>query len=968
MNREQTEPTGTTRQAEAATPSVPRARPALLSGLGLALTVPVTLLYLIETAVLKGFQVHEATGSVGLLTLFQVLAPDLAVMVAVGTLTAVAISVGGRVLRVVATVPWILFMGILLMLGVANYGYFLSTGANLSWSSIQYWLANYEQVSNVISKESNIGLRFVLAYVQVAVVLALALVPWIPRLRRRLERWVLAPRTSLVSLGAAVILTVLLSLVPRSDGETTPFCQCVPVNIMGDFVQDVLLPEEEVEIAESERLDASLEIRADPAAPRPNVVLFIFESLNWKSSDAYIPDLQTTPFLAEMATRGQLIENQYTVVPHTTKAVVPINCGIYPYLDTKPLETTPGILPRRCLAHILRSQGYRAAFFQPAANFEKRDQLVANMGYEVYRGLDDLPQEGFEDTNYFGKEERIMLHPSLDWVDEVRKEGPFLLTYLTLSTHHNYVTPQSFPYVEYDVEDVDQRNYLNAVRYIDQFLAEVHAEFEKRGLLENTLFIVVGDHGEAFGEHGGRQHDLIMWEEGVHSFGMLYAPGQLEPGRITGARSHLDIVPTVVDFLGLEVKQGSFLGQSLLEPVPDDRTLFHSCWYRRRCLAMREGLTKTIYHYGMRQEEVFDNAIDPFDEHDLARQGDFDEAYIQARQDEMTRWVKVVNQQYKEWEQALRDAAVSESMPEVANPVDVRFDDAVALVGWEIFPETVQAGRDVRVKYVFKALRDLDRDDSLFVHVLNRQGKFLNEDHVPANGAYPLGQWEAGQYIIDEHSVHIPGTWPTGEGKVAIGFWNKRTKKRFKVHAPAGEVDQNRYIVARFKVQGRSARPTMTVEERRAKIGRWIGTTRPAVQNESGIRFGDRIELVGYDLERMDVELAGTVEMTYAFRALDHIPGNWRLTVKLIREDGETINGDHVPIGGLYPPGDWRVDEYVIDRHRIHIDMHRSKPGTYGVFLGFTAGHTPVSPSGGDIDDQLRVRIGTVTISPTVSQ
>ena len=939
----------------------------LLSGFGLALTLPLALVYMLETLVLKSLQLNSIVGGLPLLSLVQAIAPDVVWAVGVGTAAAVAISMSRPWLSTCVAILYFLFMSVMLAMGVANHGFFVSVGANLSWSSIQYWLSNYEQTSKVISRESNVTLRFVLAYAQFAIVALAAILPLIPPLRRRLLTIRFGVRITRIGVVGAAAMVFLLSWIPRSAGELTVLCQCTPINIMGDFVADVMLPEEEVIIAESERLDASLELQASKATPRYNVVLFIFESLNWKSSDVYMPGLGTTPFLAQMAQNGQIIEHQYTVVPHTTKAVVPINCGIYPYLDTRPIEATPGILPRRCLAHILRSQGYQTAFFQPAANFEERHQLVANMGYDVYRGLNDLPQEGFEETNYFGREERMMLQPSMEWVDEARQEGPFLLTYLTLSTHHNYVTPQSFPYTEYDVEDVDQRNYYNAVHYIDTFLQEVHDEFDRRGLLDSTLFVIVGDHGEAFGEHGGRQHDLIMWEEGLRSFGMLYAPGNLPPGRITGARSHLDIVPTVVDFLGLELTRGSFVGTSLLKPLAEDRVLYHSCWFRRRCLAMHEGLHKTIYHYGMRQDESYDNSIDPYDERNLAYQGDYTEEFLSSREEEMKRWVKVVNQQYKEWETALRDGAVSDTEPPIANRVSARFGDAVELVGYEIQPTSVEAGRDIRVKYVFRALRSLEPSDSLFVHVLH-QGKFLNEDHVPANGALPLDKWEEGRYVIDEHTIHIPGTWKTGEAELAIGFWSKKSKRRYEVSADGMEVDEKRLMVTRLKVRS-SGRPTaMTVEQRRAKIQQWIGKAKPQVQQESGLRFGERIELVGYDLLRMDVELAGTVEMTYTFRAIREIPASWRLTVKLVREDGETIDGDHVPIGGLYPPGDWQPDEYIVDRHRIHIDMHRSKPGTYGVYLGFAAGGKPVAPSGGEVDERQRVRIGTATISPTTPQ
>ena len=97
--------------------------------------------------------------------------------------------------------------------------------------------------------------------------------------------------------------------------------------------------------------------------------------------------------------------------------------------------------------------------------------------------------------------------------------------------------------------------------------------------------------------------------------------------------------------------------------------------------------------------------------------------------------------------------------------------------------------------------------------------------------------------------------------------------------------------------------------------------------------------------------------------ALDTIPAGWKLTVRLVSEDGKEVNGDHDPIGGLYPLADWRKGEYVTDRHPIHIDMNRTKTGTYGAWLGFTNNGRPVKVTTDlDTDDRYRVRLGTVTI------
>ncbi len=938
---------------------------------GIAWVAPLIIYYLIQSVVIKALELSRVQTEAGLGDIALAWLPDLQVATFLFIIFGVMFSLAGRRLRIAGYVVFVITMVCAIVLNAASYAYFDATGANLSWSTIDYWLNNFQATNQIVSAGHK-GASLYLMFGQLILVGILAALPMIGPVARLVEaRPSFRPRTTVTILAASIAVWAGLFAVPTLDGLSMALSRSFPADIASDFMADKILAQETVEITEPERLDSSLEFKAAPDARRLNVVFILFESLRWNTSDAYTPGLGTTPFLEELARDGMLVENHYSIVPHTTKAVMAANCAIYPYLDTEPKEAAPGILPRRCLAHILKNAGYSTAFFQPAGNFEKRDLLVANMGYDVYRGHDDMPQEGFEETNYFGREERMMIEPSMRWVDSVKDKGPFLLTYLTLSTHHNYVSPQSFPYVDYDVEDTDLRNYMNAVRYTDQFIREVFDEFKKRGLLDNTLFVIVGDHGEAFGEHGRRQHDLILWEEGLHSFSLLYAPGNLPGGtRVTGARSHLDLIPTITDVLGLDLVKGDLLGSSMLKPVPEDRTLFFGCWFKRRCLGMREGSIKTIYHYDQMPMEVYDNSTDPYDKVNLAMTGPYDAAFLDARKQQMLRFEKVTNQQYREWEQNLVGEAVSDSRPEVATSLPARFADDIELVGVDEIPKSVQAGQDIRLRYVFKALDDLPESASMFVHVVHQDGT-LNADHVPVRGALPLDKWETGKYITDEHIVHIPGNWSGGKARVLIGFWDRKTGKRFKISGTSARINDERLEVGVMDVSAGARSNSPTIEALRERIKDQISFDKPDFGQPVGAVFGDAVELAGVTLSRTDVHLAGTVEMTYVFKSLKDNPGGWNLTVQLIREDGVAIDGDHAPIGGLYPPRNWRSGEYVTDRHRIHIDMHLCKPGTYTAWLGFKSAGKPVpvaldqSASGHvQVDSLQRVKLGTVIIRP----
>ena len=101
--------------------------------------------------------------------------------------------------------------------------------------------------------------------------------------------------------------------------------------------------------------------------------------------------------------------------------------------------------------------------------------------------------------------------------------------------------------------------------------------------------------------------------------------------------------------------------------------------------------------------------------------------------------------------------------------------------------------------------------------------------------------------------------------------------------------------------------------------------------------------------------------------AEDKIPDDWKLTVELVQPGtGAKVAADHVPIGGLYPPKDWRTGEFVVDEHRIHIDSHVTRPGHYEVWLGFRSRRGPVGVDTDlPTDARRRVKLGDVHVAAT---
>lgn len=377
---------------------------------------------------------------------------------------------------------------------------------------------------------------------------------------------------------------------------------------------------------------------------RRGVVLVHLESTRASSVTPYNKGLGTTPFLEELAKSSLLVERAYTTVPHTSKASVSANCGIFPDPAREPTESYPGGLPARGLADLLGEEGYESVFFQSSvANFDDFGGLAENLGYREYYPLESMDTRGFERPNYFGCEDEVMLRPSERWLAG-RGEGPFVAHYLTGTAHHDYRPPARYGRVRFAEDELLDR-YLNCVRYQDFFLRNLIEQYKKLGLYGNTLFVIFGDHGEGFGEHGRYGHEDVPYEEGLRIPLMVHAPGWFRGGeRVPGPANLTDILPTVLDLLGYEVEGGDYPGHSLLRPLPGERILRFSCFNEGKCLASLDGSIKYVHHYDDRSDELFDLAADPLERRNLAGERP---AETRERRRDLLAWYSAENARYE---------------------------------------------------------------------------------------------------------------------------------------------------------------------------------------------------------------------------------------------------------------------------------------------------------------------------------
>ena len=526
--------------------------------------------------------------------------------------------------------------------------YFQETGSTLGLNVIVYSLGTLGEVKDVVASVASPAV-VVPAF---AVLGYLVLGPWaITRVvcgGRDHPRAIGAePGSRLFALGSslAAVGLLFLSLPVDAGGASKSFSRDAVVNVIMS----------EVEHANIRDSTASMTPRHPPVGTRleqtaqtekRNVVLIHLESTRARSITPYNENLKTTPFLDRIAQDSLMAERAYTVVPHTSKAITSVNCGIEPHLVREITEAETGGVPARCLPELLEEQGYNTVWFSSATeHFEDRRKLVKNFGYDEFYPVESMDKEGFQKSNYFGYEDDIMLQPSRAWLEEHR-DKPFLATYLGVTGHHDYRPVDRYGLKNYS-EDTALNHYQNEVRYLDFFVENVIDQYKEMGLYQNTIFVIYGDHGEGFGEHDLYQHDNTIYEEGLRVPLIIHEPGKFEGGeRVETLTNQLDILPTVADLLGYEIAGGSYPGRSLLSPPEKDRTLFFSCFDDYRCLASLRGTEKYIYFFGNQPEEVYDLSSDPGETHNVAGERSTEE--LKERRSQLLAWYAKVNGMYEE--------------------------------------------------------------------------------------------------------------------------------------------------------------------------------------------------------------------------------------------------------------------------------------------------------------------------------
>jgi len=703
------------------------------------------------------------------------------------------------------------------LVDTSAHGFFVATGQSVDYGLFVFTLSRIVETIGVLDDESTPWLKG-LAYGMPA---SQVVVPWVlhfwlrgrarvaeglageaasgTRPRARSIAWALLGFALAGGLGFAALWPTLSPTVSPTLSPYDPsFVRAPVLHLMVGALERTGRKRLVIGHADEPRATGAVSIE-HRGGRRPNLVVIILESTTAKATTPYAEPLATTPSLAELASQGLVVDRAYAVVPHTSKALVAILCGFEPRASLEVVEASKGGMPGRCLADLLREQGYETFYIQaPTQRYENRRGLTNNMGFDDFFSGDMNRLGGYARVNYFGFEDRVMLFPSRRWLEErqaTRPEKPFFVTYLTNASHSKYQVPPSFEskaFVTSGPQKAMRNLYYNSVHYVDEIVGEIIDDYREAGLFDDTVFLVVGDHGEGMWEHGQRGHDDIMYEEGLRVPLVLKAAGPSPPtGRIPGPLSQLAIVPTLLDALGFDVSEGEYEGESFLPGEggdggedesrdetgekreekgeerggeKDESVVYASCYRANHCAALIRGDRKIVYYFANGRTELFDLSTDPEEAHNLAEE---EPELVRRWVQEILDWGAAVGLAHAQSEARVLGFFVKKNPPdELDVQLSLMFGDYFELLGHR-HPRRIRRDTNFTFPFFYRVLKPVPVGYRIRMHG-KEAGRDHVFDHVPVRGLYPLTQWKPGDFVSDLHRIEMPVFWKTNEIEFCI--------------------------------------------------------------------------------------------------------------------------------------------------------------------------------------------------------
>lgn len=344
-----------------------------------------------------------------------------------------------------------------------------------------------------------------------------------------------------------------------------------------------------------------------PTPDFKNLVYIFLESVRWNSVfGAGVKTAEQYPTFERLSQEGMLFKS-YVSVPHSSKGYYSILTGLHAYPDIEIKEAIHLYQPS--IIHELKKKNNMeaVAFSSLHLQFENLDGFLKSIGVSNAYEASDMFSNGniAQNNSSFGQSDEHLFSSSVSYLEDItKKDKGFIALYFPSAAHYPYDCTSD------PAAQIAIKKYESCILKTDTLIGEMLDKFDKSGILDSTLFVIVGDHGESFGEHGLYIHNSSMHEEEITVPLIFWANGKVLSRNTSMTSQQTDITPTVADFFGLIDSPLHVQGVSLLR-TQGERVFFMSTFFDELSSALVEHPYKYIYEYSADTVKKYNLESDP---------------------------------------------------------------------------------------------------------------------------------------------------------------------------------------------------------------------------------------------------------------------------------------------------------------------------------------------------------------------
>jgi arylsulfatase A-like enzyme len=381
-------------------------------------------------------------------------------------------------------------------------------------------------------------------------------------------------------------------------------------------------------------------------AYRRNIVVVVVESLRNDQLQATGGEREVMGVVDSIARFSRVFTRNYTQSSHSDYADLAIFSSHYPLRSPRyhmyPKNPT---YPRVLVYDVLKGLGYRTGVFSSQneswsgmINYLDTGNIDRLLHADTYDGPTYVPRNDqffyrwVKGSKRAGKiDDRFTVGEAIEWIDGLGDQ-PFFAYVNLQSSHVPYEIPADFP-VKYGTGRVSfplqfayfppdsvaavKDLYANSLAYVDAQIARLVAHLQETGRWENTIFVVTGDTGQAFFEHGFAGHANALYDEVMRVPLVIRSPG-LEPGVDVRLSQHVDVPPSLLHLIGVP-PHPAFQGRNLFtESTGEQRFAYLLAQAAAHQYAIVDARYKLIYDATRRRYLLYDLNEDPGEIRDIS--------------------------------------------------------------------------------------------------------------------------------------------------------------------------------------------------------------------------------------------------------------------------------------------------------------------------------------------------------------